>query len=363
MQYFYYCRDAAEEAQKADSKVAKASEPCGEALEDIEMSELINIIQLTDALLSKKHQDQLDHAEKAVRIARHLGMLGQHETASWSPSPDTISLVNTTRHSQITKWTDSLHKMNTKKPAVVQDKTNQPDHGDVNQLDTVFSEASAMDVMNATVEYAGDVVAEGHQDSDISMLSEEQQRAYTIVKDHLDNPQNSKNLPQLLLHTAGKCGTGKSLIISKITDLLWARGELHTLHKAAYTGIAASFIEGSTIHKLAELHLKCENVSNRAVERLWKTWKDTKWLIIDEILDGLQKIFWRSVGNDVYCQAGAWKEQQLSVIRGCEQYHSWRFQSIPSDFCTRNWQRCPICTNRGLALNQCTKQQTALQSV
>ncbi|KAI0349341.1 hypothetical protein OH77DRAFT_1380004, partial [Trametes cingulata] len=46
----------------------------------------------------------------------------------------------------------------------------------------------------------------------------------------------------------GEGGTGKSRVIQTVTQLFAAKGSADLLVKAAYTGIAASLIEGKTTH-------------------------------------------------------------------------------------------------------------------
>ncbi|RDX39933.1 hypothetical protein OH76DRAFT_1302941, partial [Lentinus brumalis] len=46
----------------------------------------------------------------------------------------------------------------------------------------------------------------------------------------------------------GEGGTGKSRVIQTVTQAFAARGCAHMLVKAAYTGIAASLIDGKTTH-------------------------------------------------------------------------------------------------------------------
>ncbi|KAI0734338.1 hypothetical protein BC629DRAFT_1243669, partial [Irpex lacteus] len=76
----------------------------------------------------------------------------------------------------------------------------------------------------------------------------DQRRAYEIVTTHLDDYLAGKNPDQLLMILHGEGGTGKSLVLQTITKYFEAQSQANTLAKGAYTGIAASLIEGRTLH-------------------------------------------------------------------------------------------------------------------
>lgn len=57
-----------------------------------------------------------------------------------------------------------------------------------------------------------------------------------------------KNPKPLRMIIYGEGGTGKSKVIQTVTDYFASRGVSEWLLKAAYTGIAASLIEGKTTH-------------------------------------------------------------------------------------------------------------------
>lgn len=85
----------------------------------------------------------------------------------------------------------------------------------------------------------------------------------------------------MILYREG--GTGKSRVIQTITNLFRSRGVEQMLVKAAYTGIAASLIDGKTTHTAARLPIKGQSrVSDDARARLQDFWRGRRYLIIDE---------------------------------------------------------------------------------
>ncbi|KAF8594055.1 hypothetical protein BDV93DRAFT_425186, partial [Ceratobasidium sp. AG-I] len=90
---------------------------------------------------------------------------------------------------------------------------------------------------------------------------------------------------QLLMQIQGEGGTGKSTVIKAITELFASLGISHKLVRSAPTGIAASLIEGSTLHTLCHIAIgrKATDASLTTKQARRKTWKDVEYLIIDEI--------------------------------------------------------------------------------
>ncbi|OCH88800.1 hypothetical protein OBBRIDRAFT_695813, partial [Obba rivulosa] len=79
-------------------------------------------------------------------------------------------------------------------------------------------------------------------------LRADQRRAFDIVTNHLRETLQGGNPRQLLMVLYGEGGTGKSKVIQTITEDFVQQGAAHMLVKAAYTGIAASLIDGKTTH-------------------------------------------------------------------------------------------------------------------
>ncbi|KAI1782351.1 hypothetical protein LXA43DRAFT_858710, partial [Ganoderma leucocontextum] len=51
----------------------------------------------------------------------------------------------------------------------------------------------------------------------------------------------------------GEGGTGKSRVVQTVTEAFSGRDSAFLLVKAAYTGIAASLIDGKTLHVIAHI--------------------------------------------------------------------------------------------------------------
>ncbi|KAG1858186.1 hypothetical protein F4604DRAFT_1519565, partial [Suillus subluteus] len=81
-----------------------------------------------------------------------------------------------------------------------------------------------------------------------SQLLKDQRQAYDIIDWHLEETLAGRAPPQLLMIIPGEGGVGKSKMIQTITENFRDRGVADMLVKAAYTGIAASIIDGKTLH-------------------------------------------------------------------------------------------------------------------
>ena len=77
-------------------------------------------------------------------------------------------------------------------------------------------------------------------------LRKDQRRTYDIIIWHLDQTLAGRNPPPLHMLLHGEGGTGKSKVIQTVTEGFKARGPQYMLTKAAYTGVAASLINGKT---------------------------------------------------------------------------------------------------------------------
>ncbi|KAF8579865.1 hypothetical protein K439DRAFT_1268395, partial [Ramaria rubella] len=91
------------------------------------------------------------------------------------------------------------------------------------------------------------------------------------------------NPPQLLMQIQGEGGTGKSKVIQTVTEYFATQESCVMFLKAAYTGIAASIINGKTTHTIGKISLTDgKEMSQEAREWLTVFWKDIKYLVLDE---------------------------------------------------------------------------------
>ncbi|KAF8574050.1 hypothetical protein K439DRAFT_1373600 [Ramaria rubella] len=90
---------------------------------------------------------------------------------------------------------------------------------------------------------------------DPSCLLPSRCRAYDIITWYLAATLSGQNPPQLLMQIQGEGGTGKSKVIQTVTEYFATQESCVMLLKAAYTGIAASIINGKTTHTIGKISL------------------------------------------------------------------------------------------------------------
>src|SRR6266404_8668786 len=81
----------------------------------------------------------------------------------------------------------------------------------------------------------------------------------------------------------GEGGVGKSQTIQAITKSFEHRQAGDLLVKSAYTGIAASLINGKTLHVIAQIPINNSKRSQKANRKLTSFWSKKQYLIINEM--------------------------------------------------------------------------------
>jgi hypothetical protein len=89
--------------------------------------------------------------------------------------------------------------------------------------------------------------------ADPLQLKADQFRAYDIISWHLEETLAGRNPPRLQMILYGEGGTGKSKVIQTVTERFVQKDALFLLLKSAYTGVAASIINGKTTHIIISL--------------------------------------------------------------------------------------------------------------
>ena len=81
----------------------------------------------------------------------------------------------------------------------------------------------------------------------------------------------------------GEGGTGKSKVIQTVSEYFIQKGVKHLLLKAAYTGVAASLIDGKTTHVIGCISLSGRPMGEETKAKLQSFWKYFVYLVIDKI--------------------------------------------------------------------------------
>ena len=132
--------------------------------------------------------------------------------------------------------------------------------------------------------------------NEIDQLNDDQRRAFDIVDWHLNETISGKKPPQLLMVIPGEGGVGKSKVIQTITQNFRRRNRVDWLVKGAYTGIAASLIDGKTLHVLAGIPVRGGKQSAQTLQKLRDFWHIKRYFIIDE-MSMLSRVFWAKLSR------------------------------------------------------------------
>lgn len=295
-QYYYQCRDAASK----ERDTANAPPIINDAdMEFLDLPEEQNPVVIplpppTEAELEEFEYQKLPHREiehgsNAIAIARSQGLFSTNTFNNWELNHRPIRKATRADAAQISRW----------RQAMTVDGAAQRSRGDEAALQPGYEVPAACSVIStaalslsqssedARVE-AEPMVADIIDPVDTSLLKEDQLRAFEIVKRHLTQKLLGRQPDQLLMQILGEGGTGKSMAIRCITELFTHRNSQRMLVKGAYTGIAASLIDGSTLHSLCHISIRSKdddglNLSTKTLETLRRTWGPVHYLIIDEI--------------------------------------------------------------------------------
>ena len=241
-------------------------------------------IVLTEAdLQTFKHEQtsprERAHALAAIAIGTSCGLfpIVSHEATIRTQCLRSATALDL---NQLASWQTTMQHMiaqtTSKHHGTLTTSATEHESGEVSQLQLADSgEANLLAVFAPDTSVLTPEKAED--------LLEDQRRAYNIVDWHLQKMLSGLNPPQLHMIIPGEGGVGKSKTIQTITDNFVSHGAGSMLVKSAYTGIAASVIDGKTLHVIGMIPINGGKQSAVTMKVLEEYWIDKHYLIIDEI--------------------------------------------------------------------------------
>lgn len=111
-------------------------------------------------------------------------------------------------------------------------------------------------------------------------LNLEQACAFSLIANHSLKP----NTEPLRMFLGGPGGTGKSRIITAVTEFFKWRGEDRHFRLTSYMGVAARNIAGMTLHLAFNLNQRMKKGSQgKCKQDLIAMWQSIDYLLIDEV--------------------------------------------------------------------------------
>lgn len=303
IQYFHECSDAASKRKdtRTDSfgtedrrRLTRGQNLTSEEDPDVDVETENNLdVEDVEALLAQLEAGQTSlsaklHGTEAVMIAEQSGFFSP-STAVNFPRRRSALDDSSVRHerrlrkaegadiSNLLNWKVQLEEMKSS-----HQRTDAPSHdpggATVTSQLSIQHIASGVRVLGNPLERRND---EGTPIADT--LNFEQRVAYDIVKNSLLDRLNGQEPEQLLMNLQGGPGTGKSQVIKAITELFHVKHSSHMLVRTAYTGIAASVVDGQTLHTLAKIPIKGGDPSQKVIREMATSYENLHFLIIDEI--------------------------------------------------------------------------------
>ena len=293
IQYFYESHAAADEEQEKQDKEnnipAHLHHQTGDDARgsDCELDEdaedgFFTEEGLTSLMASQTPLREELHGRHAVELAKYAKIF-TGDLSLWQTDPNSTPISNATGDdlTKLIEWKKQLEaSVNAQNSGFdspqVQEALNP---GDVRCLD--------MDTLDSDTGTVSEIMAEVAEVSitavNPSQLKPDQFRAYNIITWHLDQTLAGNKPPPLRMIILGEGGTGKSKVIQTVTEYFIQKGAKSLLLKAAYTGVAASLIDGKTTHVIGFISTSGRPISDETKAKLQQFWKYFVYLVIDEI--------------------------------------------------------------------------------
>lgn len=219
-------------------------------------------------------------AAAGMLAGTQAGIFPSNNNAQWDVIAEPPHRSNAADEDQLSVW----------KQAMTNDAHFQVEFGMDEEIDGSRVLGTLLDE-SPGVQY---VVSAEHEDANDPPLLPDQQRAFDIVREQVFKQSTNNTEVPIKLLVLGEGGTGKSELINQLRHLLQKEVTLSdgstkvvsTVSISAFTGIAASHIGGSTIHKEWSIQVRQNQkmgVSLKVQQDLVEKNKWRNWIIIDEI--------------------------------------------------------------------------------
>ena len=286
LQYFHECASAAAVNNSADSTLSQQLSRDGEDAHcEDEDAPAVNeglseegLVELKAAAVPSREQL---HGLLAIEVARRAKIF-KNEVSSWSCETTSLLRIATDEDLQtISSWANQLQADVEQKNArpIPISSTRPSQNGSIEPLTDQVGSTPTISLLSQALANSEEAL----DGINVSQLKQDQARAYGIIKWHLEQTLIGADPPPLRMVLYGEGGTGKSRVIQTVTEAFNARGSGHILVKAAYTGVAASLIDGKTTHVIASISLNSKGqIKGEAKKKLQEFWREVRYLIIDE---------------------------------------------------------------------------------
>ena len=222
------------------------------------------------------------HGQLAIEAARLQGIFSDVDRNWEVEHEDAVDVAMSDVDTILDEWRSELEQMS----LTTNDSSGGIDDDNSHHYTSPTVTAMSMLHDDMTANNLDKVVDEGVErlmSTDVENLNDDQRRAFDIVDWHLNETLEGKQPPQLLMMIPGEGGVGKSKLIQTMTRAFQLKGVGEWCVKGAYTGIAASLIDGSTLHVLASIPVHGGKQSAQTMKKLREFWRTKRYLIIDEI--------------------------------------------------------------------------------
>lgn len=237
------------------------------------------------------------HGHMAIEVARHIGIFANDQN-DWPVGTTSFPSKATEEDlGRIATWSrllqDAVDQRSSARNVPPQPDNTAPPTVQQFTLDNTAQPAQPTILLQPTdSEQALPAVI-------LASLKPDQLRAYHVVNWHLAKTLQGADIPPLRMVLYGEGGTGKSRVIQTITESFSARGAEHMLVKAAYTGVAASLVNGKTTHVIASLSLGSKSsVTDASKKKLQDFWRNVRYLVVDEY-SMLSKTFLATLSRNI----------------------------------------------------------------